>query len=201
VEDDIERLVHLDEGELTILPGEGIGGVGCRLSILFPFEGGILCTTHEEVLVDAIQMEQKLLDRHRGDICKPGMLFLEVGQHGGKIVIGELLFVLGIGSLAGRKSPIVDKAATSERLRKDTLLFVSRVEPILVCPLCFFYCFAPFTNVGISYHTCQYTNIHARGKENEHSFMQEDIPLCPSHQKRNASSIPLALARGIEDAV
>ena len=81
-----------------------------------------------------------------------------------EIVIGELLPVLEVGSLAGAESPIVDKAAASERLRKDTLLFVSRIEPILVCTLCFTHCFLPFTNMGISYHICQYTNIHHIGE-------------------------------------
>ncbi len=80
-------------------------------------------------------MAQRLLNGHRGDITKPGMGFLEVRQHGGEIIIGQLLPVFGIGGLAGRESPIVDEAATPERLRKDTLLFVSRVESVLVRPL------------------------------------------------------------------
>jgi hypothetical protein len=44
--------------------------------------------------------------------------------------------VLEVGRFAGGKAPIVDKAATSERLRKDTLLFVGRIKPILIRPLC-----------------------------------------------------------------
>src|SRR5207248_1117635 len=108
------------------------------------------------------------------------VLFLQVREHGRKIVIGQLLPTLEIGCLASRKPPIVHKAATSERLRKNRLLFVGRVEPILVCPLCFTHRIFSFTNIGILSHTCQYTNIHARGKENEHSFMQRGIPLCPS---------------------
>jgi hypothetical protein len=36
----------------------------------------------EEVLVSTVQMAQGLLKRDRGDICKPGMGFLEVRQHG-----------------------------------------------------------------------------------------------------------------------
>ena len=96
--------------------------------------------------------------------------------------------------------PVVHKAATSERLRKDTLLFSSRVEPILVCPLCFAHWFTPFTNIGISYHICRYTNIRDRGKENEHSFIRKETPV-PKPQKRNAASIPKALAGGFTQRV
>ncbi len=43
--------------------------------------------------------------------------------------------MLKIGRLAGRKAPIVDEAAASERLSKDELLLGSRIEPVLVGPL------------------------------------------------------------------
>jgi hypothetical protein len=65
---------------------------------------------------------------------RPEYFVLQIGQHGGKIVIGELLPMVEKGVLAGREPPIVDEAATSERLRKHALLFVSQVEPVLVCP-------------------------------------------------------------------
>jgi hypothetical protein len=80
-------------------------------------------------------------------------------------------------------------------LRKDTLLFISRVEPILVCPLCFTHCFLPFTNRGIPYHTCQYTNIHYAGKENEYSFIQKRAPV-PKPQKRKRLISPCLKGRG-----
>ena len=71
-------------------------------------------------------MAKGLLDGDRGNVREPRMLFLQSGKHGRKIVIGQLLPMLKIGGFAGDKSPIVHKAATSERLRKDTLLFVGR---------------------------------------------------------------------------
>jgi hypothetical protein len=148
MEDDRKRLVHFGKCELTILPREGIGGISCRLSVSSLFESGILGSSRVKVLVGTVQMTQRLLDGNRGDIREPGVLFLQSGKHGRKIVIGQLLPMLEIGGFTGRKAPVIHKAATSECLRKDTLLFVSRVEPILVCPLCFAHCFLPFTNKG-----------------------------------------------------
>ena len=137
------------------------------MSVSSFLEGGILCSSLEEVLVGTVQVTERLLNWDRGDIREPWVLFLQIGKHGREVVIGKLLPMLEVGSLAGAKSPVVDKAATSERLRKDTLLLVGRVEPILVCPLCFAHCFLPFTNINILYHICQYTNIHHTGSYSE----------------------------------
>src|SRR5260370_1778484 len=191
VEGERKRLIHLGKREFTIFPGESIGGIGCRLVAMPLLEGGILGSPLEEILVGTVQMAKGLLNGHRGDIRKPGMLFLQIGQHGREIVIEELFPMLGIGSLAGGKALIVHKATASERLRKDTLLLVSRVEPILVCPLCFAHCFAPFKNMGTLSHTCQYTNIHDRGKENEHCSCGKVFPHAPAPNKES-HSIPVS---------
>ncbi len=49
-----KRSIHLGEGELTILPGESVGGIGSRL-VAMPFlEGRILGSARVEVLVSTI---------------------------------------------------------------------------------------------------------------------------------------------------
>ncbi len=126
VKGDSKGFVHLGKGELTIFPGEGVGGIGCRLRVSSLFECGVLGPSLEEVLVGTVQVAKRLLDRHRGDIREPRVLFLQSRKHGREVVIGELLPMLEIGSFTGRKAPVVYKAATSERLRKNTLLFVGR---------------------------------------------------------------------------
>jgi hypothetical protein len=80
-------------------------------------------------------MSEGLLYGHAGDFFEPGMLFLKVWQHTSKCVVVELLTTLFIGGRARMQTEVIDEANTSERLRKDTLLFVCRVEPILICPL------------------------------------------------------------------
>jgi len=42
------------------------------------------------------------------------------------------------------ESPIIDEAAAPERLRKETLLFIGRIEPILVRPLGLTHCLFAF---------------------------------------------------------
>ena len=65
------------------------------------------------------------------------ILFFEGGQHGRERIIGELLAMLEIGRLPSRECPIVHEAAASERLRKNRLLFIGWIEPILVHSLRF----------------------------------------------------------------
>ena len=180
MEGDGKGFAHLGKGELTIFPGEGIGGIGCRLSVSSLLESGVFSSPFEEVLVGTVQVAQGLLNGDRGDIREPWMLLLQSGKHSREVVIGQLLTMLAIGCFAGAEPPIIHEAATSERLRKDTLLFVGRIEPILVCPLRFAHRLLPFTSIDISYHTCQYTNIHHTGEDSEHFFMRKGVPLCPS---------------------
>lgn len=130
----IKRPIHFCQSQGGTVPGESIRGIGCRLVSLLFLERGVLRTPLKEVLECFVQVSEGLLNGYRGDICKPGMYFLEVRQHCGEIIVVELL-TKSIGRLAGIKPPIVHETAASERLRKNMLLFVSRIEPILVCPL------------------------------------------------------------------
>ncbi len=140
MEGDGKGLVHLGKGELTIFPGEGVGGIRSRLGISSFLEGGILGSSLEEVLVGTVQVAKGLLNRDRGDLTQPGIFFLQAWKHGREIVIGQFLTMVEIGSFAGAKAPIVHVTATSERLRQDAPLFISRVQPILVCSLRFTHC-------------------------------------------------------------
>ena len=62
-------------------------------------------------------------------------MLLEVRERRGKIVVVEALSALKIGRLAGRESPIVDKADASERLSQGDPLLIGRIEPEFICPL------------------------------------------------------------------
>jgi hypothetical protein len=77
-------------------------------------------------------MPQGLLQGNRRNITQPGILLFERRQQSCQIVIVQAPTFLEIGRLTGRKSPIVDKAATSERLSKYLLLLVCWVKPIPV---------------------------------------------------------------------
>jgi len=140
MEGDSKRFIHLGEGELTILPGESVGGIGSRLVAQLLFESWILRSPLKEIDIGTIQVAKGLLNGYRRDITKPGVFFLETRQYGGEGIIVELHTKLGIGSLAGVESPIVDEAAASERLRQDAPLFIGRREPIFVRPLRLAHC-------------------------------------------------------------
>ena len=160
----------------------------------------ILGASLKEVLVGTVQVTKGLLNGNRGDICQPGMLFLQIGQHSREVVIGQLLPILGIGGFAGTESPIVDKAAASEHLRKDTFLALGRWDAIFVCSLRLAHCLLPFTNIGISYHICQYTNIHSTGDDSEHFFIQKGYP-CAQAPNKEAPSIPMSKGQGFYGAL
>ncbi len=132
---DIQRLGHLGQSQCASFPLEGVSSIGSRLAMLFFLERGIVRTSLKEIDKGSIQMPQRLLKRNRGNVPKPGVLFLEIREHGRKIVRGQALSMLEIGRLAGLKSPIVDEAATSERLSQNDPLLISGIEPILVRPL------------------------------------------------------------------
>ncbi len=140
MEGDSKRLIHLGKCELTIQEAQGSPNVGSRLVALLFLERRILGSPLEEVLVGTIQVAKRLLQWNGSNIPKPWVFLLQMRQHSREIVVGQLLPMLEVSSFASRKAPVVDKAAASKRLRKDTLLFGSRVEPILVCSLCFAHC-------------------------------------------------------------
>ena len=169
VEGDGKRLIHFGKGELTIRgEAEGCPNVGGRLRVAPFLERGILGTSLKEVLVGTVQVTKGLLQWNSRNISKPRVLLLQVGQHGREVVIGQLLPMLEVGSFAGGKPPVVDEAATSERLRKDTLLLIGWVESILVCSLRLAHWFAPFLNIDISYHIFAHMSI------NKYSYYKTD---------------------------
>ena len=89
-------------------------------------------------------MSEGLLKRHRGNITKPGVLILSGRKHRGKIIVGELLATLFVGSGTGIQAPIVDEASTSECLSKVDPLLKSWIEPELVRPLRLAHCLFAF---------------------------------------------------------
>jgi hypothetical protein len=132
---EIQRLLHFGKSEPLDLPRKGVSSVSSRLSMLLFLACGILGTSLKKVREGSLQVSQGLLKRYRGNSRKPRVLLLEVRQHGGKFVIGELLTTLLVGCRAGMQTAIVDKADTAERLGKNDSLLIGRIEPEFVCPL------------------------------------------------------------------
>ncbi len=130
--DNLQRRIHLRQREGLSIPHEGIGNEGCRLLMTLFLEGGIRCSAFKEVDKGAVQMPQGLLQGNRGSITQPGILLFERRQQGCKIVVVQALAMLEIGRLARRKPPVVDEAATSERLSKYLLLLIGWIESVLV---------------------------------------------------------------------
>ena len=79
-------------------------------------------------------MPQSLLYGNGRDRSQPRILFLEIREHGSKVVVGEALSMLKIGCFTVRETPVVDKADTSERLSKNAFLLIGRIEPEFVGP-------------------------------------------------------------------
>src|SRR5207302_11299748 len=104
----------------------------------------ILGSALKEVHKCTVQIAKSLLQGNRGHITEPTIFFLEFSQHGRERIICKILTSLGIGSFTGRKCPIVHEATASERLHKNMLLSIGRIEPILIRPLRFPHYFFPF---------------------------------------------------------
>jgi hypothetical protein len=132
VEADIQRYLYLGKRENLPVPREGIGGIGSRLVMAFLFESRVVSSSFKEVHKGAIKMAKGLLKGNRRNLCQPGIVLLESGQHSRKIVVVEALSMLEIGGLTSRETPVVDEAAASERLSKILLLLIGRIEAILV---------------------------------------------------------------------
>lgn len=130
--DKIQGRIHLRQREGLAIPLEGIGGISGRLVPMLFLEGGIVGAPLKEIDEGQIQVTKGLLKGDRRDIREPGVLLLESGKHGRKIVVVQTLAMLRIGRLARRETPVVDKAAASERLGQDDPLFLARIEAILV---------------------------------------------------------------------
>ena len=146
MEVDMQRSFHLGKSELfgVGVPLECVCCIGGRLAILPLLECWVPGTTLKEVLKGSIQVTERLLNRDGRGISQPGVLLLEVRQHGGKIIVEELFTMFFVGSRAGMQPPIVDEANTSKRLSKDDPLFICRREPILVRPLRVAHCLCVF---------------------------------------------------------
>ncbi len=152
---DIQGSIHFGKGEGFSIPPKRVSRIGCRLSIASLLEDWVFSASLKEVLECPIEMSQGLLYRHTGDMRKPGVLFLEARQHGREMGIEKLLSMFRIGNRAGIESPVVDEATTSERLRKDTLLFVGPVEPICVRSLRLAHLLAFLISLDMLFHRGQ----------------------------------------------
>jgi hypothetical protein len=130
----IQRRDHFGQGEPFPIPLERVGSIGSRLVALLLLEGGILDSTLKEMDKGPIQVPKGLLNGHAGNSREPRVLFLESRQQGSEVIVVQLLSEL-VGSRAGMQAPIVDEADTSERLSKNPLLLISRIEPEFVCSL------------------------------------------------------------------
>lgn len=140
---DIQGSIHFCQSQCGPIPLQSVSGVGSRLRMLLFLERGVFGTSLKEVLETFVQVPERLLKRHARDICEPRILFLEVRQQSSKIVVGKLHPAF-VGSGTHVESPIIDEAAAPERLRKETLLFIGRIEPILVRPLGLTHCLFAF---------------------------------------------------------
>src|SRR5205807_9049204 len=99
----IQGSIHLGKSEMLPVPLERIRGIGGRLSILLLFECGVLGSSLKKVLEAFIQVTKGLLNRYAGDISQPRIFFLEIRQHGSKIVVGEP-HASFVGSRSGMQS-------------------------------------------------------------------------------------------------
>jgi hypothetical protein len=95
----IQRRIHLGKGEVLPMPFERIGGIGSRLTVLLFLERWILSAALKEVHEGAIQVAKGLLDGNRGNLSKPGIVFLEIRESSCQVVIGELLTTLFVSRL------------------------------------------------------------------------------------------------------
>ena len=102
--------------------------------IPFLFESGVVCPSVKEVTKGFIQISESLLEGNRRNLIKPCRFFLLLEQDQALrspfIVQPLTMLVVGIGALA--QGPVIDVAATPEGLRQDALLFIARIETILV---------------------------------------------------------------------
>lgn len=106
--------------------GAGIFGI---LLPTFAFELGVPRTFLEEVLVRGLQVAQRLLRRHRGDLAQPRVLRLplEFGERGRRGRVAHAFScVPGVAALP--QSPVVDKPAATEGAGQRSGLIFGGVE-------------------------------------------------------------------------
>ena len=105
----------------------------------FLFEGGIVSTSFKEVAQGLIEMPESWLERHRRNLMEPRRLFLLLEQYQALdcAFVGQTLTMLVVCIRTLVQRPILDRAATAKGLHQDALLFITRVEAILVGCLLF----------------------------------------------------------------
>jgi hypothetical protein len=136
---DAKRGLHLSQSQGMPIPGERIARIGSSLLVPLLFEGGILRTPFKEVAKSFIKMSKSLLERNRRNFIQPNRLFLlfEHYQTLRSPFIVQALAMLVVRICALSQCPVIDVAATSEGLCQETLLFIARIEAILVSFLLF----------------------------------------------------------------
>ncbi len=135
----VQRSIHLRQGQLFAIPLEGTGSVFSGLLCMLFLEGGLLGASLKEVAEGFVQVSQGLLRANTGDLIEPGMIYLlfRFGESRRGLVIADTLLVLVVGIGTQVQGPIVDVASTAKRPSKNTCLLLCWIEPILVCSLLF----------------------------------------------------------------
>src|SRR6266496_2429128 len=131
---DFQRSIHLGQGEMMPLPGKGVAGIGGSLLVPFLFEGGIVRSPFKEVAKGFLEMSEGLLEYDRRNLIEPNglFLFLEGDQTPGCAFVGQPLTTLIVRVSPLAQGPVIDIAATPKGLRQEVLLFITRIEAILI---------------------------------------------------------------------
>lgn len=130
---DVERGVHLGQGQLALGEAESATGEFRRTTRAFLFEAGVLGSLDEEISVGGLQVAQGLLDRDARNLVQERKLwlFLPASERGAlsRVPYGLLTTGPRFGALV--QGAIVDEAAAPYRPAKQDLLLGGRVEAVL----------------------------------------------------------------------
>ncbi len=131
---DVERLIHLGQGEVGSIPLEGRGGVFSGLLSMSALPGGIVGTAFKEVPEGFFQVAKRLLGRNAGDIVEPGVIVLlfQASEACRQLVVAKAFLPFIVGIRSEPQCPIVDIASTAKRTSKDVNLLISRIHSVLV---------------------------------------------------------------------
>jgi hypothetical protein len=131
---DLQRSLHLGQGEMMPIPGKGVAGVGGSLLVPFLFEGGIVGSPFKEVAKGFLEMSEGLLEDDRRNLIEPTclFLFLEGDQTPGCAFVVQTLTTLIVRVSPLAQGPVIDIAATPKGLRQEVLLCITRIEAILI---------------------------------------------------------------------
>src|SRR5258706_13749149 len=94
------------------------------------------CAPLEEIAEGAVQMAQRLVQRHARRLVQPGRfrVLLQGSECCRCFVIADALLPLIVGIRTQTQRPVVDKPRTPECPRQYGGLFRCWVEPIAICP-------------------------------------------------------------------